>query len=137
MTPLSIGIVLGLLFLGDLIATYSYIAYIRKRYPKIDYKEFEINVFVGWAWNKFGFERGTLIAPLLLSPFWFLIYIGSIYDPHSYYLILGVYLLLFVIHYSNITSMLSKKATNFSRIYDKVYGRPDDSPAYALFKGGR
>lgn len=122
MTPIGISMFLGLLFLGDIVATFLYIRYIRHRFPRINYKEFEVNMFVRWAWEKFGFYRGTLLAPLILSPFWLVVVFASLNVPYFIYMVVGMYMLLYVLHYSNLSFVLSNKETNFSRMYDKIYG---------------
>lgn len=137
MTPIQIGILFGCLYLGDILATYFYMRIFRKKYPKMDYKELEINGVVGYLWNRFGFETGTLLAPIFLSPFWFVGILGSMIMDKIIYIVIGIYILLYMIHFSNFVYILVKKETNLDRMYNKVYGKEQKSGiAYEICKGG-
>lgn len=122
MTPTFIGIFLGCCFLLDILATYFYICHIRKKYPKLDYKEFELNAILGFCWSKFGFEKGTLIGVIVMSPFWLMVLGGALFDERYFYMFLGMYMVIFIIHYANWIIIWTKQETNFSKIYKKLYG---------------
>jgi hypothetical protein len=138
MTPTQIGLILGCFFLGDIIATYTFIRLFRKRYPKMDYKELELNGIIGWCWTKFGFEAGTLIAPLAVSPFWLVMISASVWRIEYFYMFLGMYLLLSVIHLSNFELLFGERRIILDKKYQRLYGDTQNSGiAYAIYKGGK
>jgi hypothetical protein len=115
-------IILGVLFGSDMLATYFYVGKIRKKYPKIDYKRFEYNLIVRWCWEKFGFHKGMMVAPVLMSPFWIAYAVMSVWRDEFFYIILGMYMVVFLVHYDNLITLATKQKTVISELYDKAYG---------------
>lgn len=122
MTPLGSCILLGGFFLADMLATYFYIRKVRQRYPKMDIRWFEYNPFVQWAWGRFGLDLGTMIAPIIISPFWFVAIFVTIAIPVFIYAFVGMYMLLFSMHITNLAMMYSKEDTPLSELYERAYG---------------
>ena len=122
MNPIIVGLVLGFFFLADILATHLTQRYYRHRYPKNDYREFEMNPIVKWGWTKFGFDIGSLLMPVLLFPFLLMLIYGSLYSWAGFYFICGAYVVVLSIHLHNIVAIAEKRKTDFTKMYDKLYG---------------
>jgi hypothetical protein len=114
--------ILGFFFLADMVLTYAHIGKIIQKYPKLDYKYFEYNPFIKWAWDKFGFEGGTFIAPIFLCPFWFFAIYVTLTIPQFVMVFAGMYSMVFLIHIANLNEDYSSKKTLLSEFYEKIYG---------------
>jgi len=124
MTSIIVGLVLGLFMMTDIVATHLCLRYYRQRYPKSDYREFEMNYLVKWGWTKFGFDVGSLLMPVLMFPIYLVLIYGSLYNTNYFYLICGVYMVVLSIHLQNIIAIAEKRRTDFTKMYDKLYGEP-------------
>ena len=113
---------LGFAFLLDVVCTYLYIRRVRLIYPKLDYKYFEFNPIVRWSWQEFGFELGTLLTPIIVSPFWFVGIFATLLIPNFHMVFIGVYAVVFSMHLTVLEEIYSKEPTQMKKLYDKAYG---------------
>jgi hypothetical protein len=122
MNPIIVGLVLGLFMMTDIVATYLTQRHYRRRYPQSDYKEFELNPFVRFLWGKFGFELGSLLSPIILSPFLIVLIYGSIENINLFFFTCGAYVVVLSLHWANFMAIAEKRQTDFTKMYDRLYG---------------
>lgn len=116
------AIIMGVFFLADILATYFYVNHMRRKYPKIDCRMFEYNPIIQWVWGKFGYGVGTIVAGLILSPLWLFVVVWVQMSSSAFFMALGMYLVVLMIHWSNIVNLVSKQETEMSKLYKKAYG---------------
>ena len=122
MTPIVKAFIIGLFILVDIVATIVYIRYVKNKYPKLDYKNFELNPYIKFAWSKWGFDKGSLISPILMSPFLVMVILATLAIEHFFYMALGMYIVVMMLHFSNFKAIITKEKTPSEILYEKVYG---------------
>lgn len=108
-------------FLIDWAMTYLTLKWIRKEYPKMDYRKMELNKVAQHIWGKFGFEKGSFILLGVITCVWLIMYFafmrGNIF---MFWYMLGVYTIVFMVHISNLINQKRKEAW-FHDMYMKAY----------------
>lgn len=98
--------IISLFFFLDLMATYFFMISYRKMKPK-DKKwyELELNFLLRNCWKKWDIHKGTLIGAVFVYPVIFAV-AYFIDNQFAFGLIIGVYILVFVIHITNFRILL-------------------------------
>lgn len=113
------------LYLLDMLFTYWVAQDTAKKYPKFPIENIEVNGLVSWAWKKYGLRKGMMVGLGLTLPLLFGILIAVQVYEHLFWMTVGMYAVVFTIHFKNIEGMVSEKPSWFGELYEKAYGGRD------------
>jgi hypothetical protein len=120
-----IFIISGLHFF-DMLATYIVANDTQRKYPKFPIDRMEVNAIVSWAWKKYGLERGMYIGSVLTLPLLIGLIALCMWQQHVYWMMLGMYGVVFSLHYYNVRGIITKKESWFGEMYQKAYEGKND-----------
>jgi hypothetical protein len=118
--PFKILITIGLLYLIDVLSTYSFMKTVRKNFPEYEnWADMELNPIVKFWLKKLGVFKGTIVSVLCTMPIiLFMVYVAG---THVFFfgMIIGMYITVFNVHvhtwvklYSSIKKKKEKEINN-------------------------
>jgi uncharacterized integral membrane protein len=105
MTKLQILILI--MSLIDLTATYFYVGTFHNKFPQLDYKTLEANPILRMAWTKFGLNWGMIIGGIIVFAILFLIIMTAPEKWHMY--LAGVFTMMIIYHFLNFAQLAALK----------------------------
>jgi hypothetical protein len=101
--------IMSILFCSDFVLTFLFIVQYRKTFPEDKtYYDIEYNPILRFCWKKWGLYNGSLMGILIIYPF-VLLYICLIIDRFFLGIVIGFYILTFIIHFTNLNLLFKKK----------------------------
>ena len=94
-----IPIIIMIMCLIDILATYNYVNTFNKKFPKLDYKTLEANPILRNSWNLFGLKIGTIIGGLIV--FSLVVILSFTINKEFQYYFMGVFSMMLVYHLLN------------------------------------
>jgi hypothetical protein len=108
MSKLSlIQIVILLLSLIDITATYIYVSTFHSKFPNLDYTQLEANPILRFSWKTFGMGIGTLVGGIIVFSILFLIIYNA--KINWQYYLFGVLSMMCIYHILNINQLAHLK----------------------------
>lgn len=104
---------ISLLFFADILCTYFFMVRYKQKFPK-DKKwyDFEFNFILKNCWKKFGVHLGTFISIAIIYPLFFLA-IYWINERFFLGMIIGIYMMVFVMHLLNFRIFKNEKEEKY------------------------
>jgi hypothetical protein len=103
----TIVIIILIMSLVDLTATYFYVSTFKNKFPQLDYTALEANPILKTSWKLFGLQKGMIIGGLLVIALLSLIVL-SVSEKWQYYL-LGLFSMMIVYHLLNFAQLAALK----------------------------
>ena len=102
-----IPIIILVMCLVDLFATYNYVATFNKKFPKLDYKTLEANPILRKSWDMFGLNKGMLIGGIIV----FLIVCVMVFTLTNEwrYFFMGAFSMMLIYHLLNWVQLMNLK----------------------------
>jgi hypothetical protein len=103
----KIQIVILVLSLFDLGATYLYVNTFHAKFPQLDYTTLEANPILKTAWKNFGLTKGMIIGGAIVFSILFLIVYGA--SEKWQYFLFGLLVMMCVYHFLNFSQLAALK----------------------------
>lgn len=94
-----IPIIILILCILDLSATYNYVNTFHKKFPNLDYKSLEANPILRNCWNWFGLNIGMIIGGLIV--FSLVIFLVFSLSTNWLYFFMGTFSMMLIYHLLN------------------------------------
>lgn len=102
-----IPIIILVMCLIDITATYNYVNTFNKKFPKLDYKSLEANPILRTSWNMFGLKVGSLIGGTIV--FLLVFFIAFNLSKEWQYFFMGVFSMMIIYHILNWNQLMNLK----------------------------
>jgi len=103
----KLQIIILILSLLDLTATYLYASSFHTKFPQLDYKTLEANPIIRTSWKLFGLNLGMIIGGVIVLALLSLLVL-SISDKWQYYLC-GALSMMIIYHFLNFSQLANLK----------------------------
>jgi hypothetical protein len=104
----TIAIIILIMSIIDLTATYFYVTTFHTKFPTLDYTTLEANPILKMSWKTFGLNVGMIVGGIVVFAILTLIVL-NISDEWLYYL-MGVFSMMIVYHLLNFTQLAALKS---------------------------
>lgn len=103
----KVQVIILILSVLDLTATYFYVSTFNAKFPKLDYTTLEANPILRMAWKRFGLQTGMIIGGAIVFALLTLVALTATEKWQAY--LAGVLSMMIIYHFLNFTQLAALK----------------------------